>query len=381
MGSVLSGLRIIELTTSLIFGSARMFLRYCHAVRSLGAEVEAWVFEEGGSLLEELADDGFATRTLGLSKHTRRFSPSRALTSALADSAPDWVHAHSYEMGVHASRAKVAGAVNGLVITHHDARLRWSRRIIGWPYRRVPDIVTAPSPSCAKRIASWYGYPLDRVMALPYYRSEANFSLPPNNEALAEQLGLSDAYPVIIWVGRLQRNKGHADLIRAFRSIIEYYPSARLVLVGDGKHGSRLQRLARDLQVAEKVVFTGYRNDVPALLALADVFACPSHAECSCVAVQEAMAAGKCIVSTVVGGPMDYVSDGESGLLVPIGRPEALADAILRVASDRDFARQLGQAARTAAQQHFSMERFVAGLEEVYAQAIGQQDLRGSRGQ
>jgi len=355
-------------------------LTYCHALRTLGAEVEAWTFTKGGALLDELASDGFATRNLGLCKHTHLLSPSRVLASALADSAPDWVHAHTYEMAVHASRAKVAGAINGLVITHHDARLRWSRRIIAWPYRRVPEIVTAPSPSCAMRIASWYGYPLDRVMALPHYCSEAHLNPPPRNEALAEQLGLSDAYPVITWVGRLQQNKGHADLLHAFRRIIEQYPTARLVFVGDGKHGPRLQNLAKDLQLAEKVVFAGYRNDVPALLALADIFACPSHAECNCNAVLEAMAAGKPIVATVVGGPVDYICDGESGLLVPISQPRALADAILQVASDHHFAQRLGEAARIAVQQHFSMEQFVARLEEVFMKAIHQQELQGSRG-
>jgi len=368
---VLSGLRIINVSTSLPSGAGRAFMIYSRALRELGAEVEAWTFAPDQAMLAELAAEGFTTRVLGLLKHSYRLSSSKALAAALADSAPDWVHAHSYETVLHASRAKAMGAFKHLMICQHDARLRWPRRLYAWSHRTAPEMVIAHTPTHANTLATWYGYPPERVVALPLPVSDACFEAHVRQKALADELGVAGAYPVVTWVGRLQREKGHADLLWAFRTVVARFPAARLLLVGSGKHGDYLENLARRLGLREHVVFTGVRGDVPQILALTDVFACPSHAETLCMAVQEAMAAGKPVVSTDVSGPHDYIADGENGLIVPIGRPKPMAEAILRLAGEADLARRLGQAARAYAQEHFSTTQFVTGLGSIYVRAIG----------
>ena len=371
---VLSGLRIVKVSATLNSGAGRAFVLYCHALRELGADIEAWTFAPDQAMLQELADDGFPTRVLGLLKHSHRWSSSRALASELANSAPDVVHVHSYETGLHASRAKAAGAINQLIITHHEPRLRWSRRLFGWPHRMAPDMVTAPSPGHARALQRWFGYPPDRVVDLTHpVLNDAFFNPPPVDEVLARDLGLTDAYPVIIWVARLKKHKGQTDLIHAFRTILEHYPSARLLIVGSGSYGREIQRLTERLRLNEHVMLTGRRSDVPALLQLADIFACPSHKEGFAIAIQEAMAAGKPVVSTVVWGSCDHISDGENGLLVPIGQPRALADAILMLAADPALAKRLGEAARLYARQHFTMERFAARLGEIYMKVLNEQ--------
>ncbi len=370
MHKLLSGLRIVKVSATLNSGAGRAFVFYCHALRELGADVEAWTFAPDQAMLQELADDGFPTRVLGLLKHSHRWSSSRALASELANSAADVVHVHNYETGLHASRAKAAGAINRLIISHHDPRLRWSRRFFAWPHRMTPEMVIAPAPSSAIHIQSWYGYAAGRVVALPMPVNKACFDAPARQEELARELGLMDAYPIIIWVSRLKRHKGQHDLIHAFRAIVEHYPSARLLIVGSGSRGDFLKNLTKRLRLTEQAILTGSRKDVPDLLQVADIFACPSHAETLCMAVQEAMAARKPIVSTAVWGPCDYISDGDNGLLVPIGQPRALADAILRLAADPALAKRLGEAARAYAQENFSMDKFVAGLANIYTRVI-----------
>ncbi len=373
MDKLLSGVRIVEVSTALISGAGRAFVFYCHAFRALGAEVEAWTFAPNQPMLDELAAEGFPTRVLGLHKHGWRLSVSRALASALVEADPDCVHAHNEHTIIHASRAKAYGAIDRLIITQHEPRPQWTRRIYQRPYRLTPDLVTAVSPSYGEFLQRWFGYPPERVIPVVHPVSYALFDLPPADKALAQELGVADAHPIIIWVGRLERIKGQRDLVHAFGTVLRHYPCARLLIVGSGDDAAFLEKLSARLGIAQQVLLTGVRNDVPALLRLADIFVCPSHAESLCMAVQEAMAAGKPIVSTAVWGPCDYISDGENGLLVPIGQPRALADAILRVAADPALAKRLGEAARLYARQHFTMERFAARLGEIYMKVLNEQ--------
>jgi len=191
--SVLSGVRIVRVASTWPTSTGRAFQVYCHALRELGADVEVWSFSESAQALTELVTAGFPVRRLGLSKHAYRLSTTRALTEALAEDPPDWVHAHHYEAIVHASRARLAGAAKALIVNHHDSRLRWSRRIMAWPYRHVPDVVIAPSPSAARHLGAWYGYPPDRLVALPHRIVDDLIPSPGRNEALAEELGLTGA--------------------------------------------------------------------------------------------------------------------------------------------------------------------------------------------
>jgi glycosyltransferase involved in cell wall biosynthesis len=373
MDRPLRGAHIIALET--VAGQATAGARwvpfdYCRVLRDLGASVEWWALGPPGPRLESFAEQGVPTRALGMPKHSHRFDTSRALAAALAEAAPDLVHAHCYEPGLHASRAKAAGAIKRLIITHHEPRQRWTRRAFAWPYRHMPDLVTAPSPSAAENMRRWFGYPADRVVALQNPVADVFFAGGSRGEAMVAELGLEGAYPVISWVAAFRRGKGHADLVRAFREVLARYPSARLLLVGKGKHIGEVQALVGRLGLADHVIFTGSRSDVVDVLGVTDILACPSHLETLCMAVVEAMAAGRAVVSTAVWGPCDHISDGVDGLLVPLGDVGAMAEALLRVAGDRVLAERLGAAAHEYARRTFSMEVFAELVGSIFQRIL-----------
>jgi glycosyltransferase involved in cell wall biosynthesis len=373
MAQNLEGLRIVTITTTLdrkAGGAGVAFALYARALRTLGANVEVWTISGGGPLLDELAADGFPNRILGLAKHSHRFSTSRALAKALAEHKPDWVHAHNYEPALHASRARKWGAIPGLIVTHHDPRLRWTRRLFNWPYRNVPDAIIVPSASGARAYQRWLRFPAERMSVLANPLPDVFFADPARDEAVAGELGLSGRYPVMAWVGRLGRLKGHADLLQAMTSIVGRYPRALLLLVGRGKLEEELHQLTNKLGLSENVRFLGHRSDGPALLALLDIFVCPSHGEVLCTAISEAMAMGKPVVSTTVWGAEDQIRHEESGLLVPIGDVRALGEAILRLADDRDFAERLGRSAEAYARDRFTGATFLDNLLRIYLGVI-----------
>ncbi|MGH2933059.1 MAG: glycosyltransferase [Gaiellaceae bacterium] len=169
-----------------------------------------------------------------------------------------------------------------------------------------------------------------------------------------EPVRLADG-PTIVEVARLADVKGQRTLLEALPRL-----KATAVLVGrdleqDGVYERSLRAEAERLGVADRVVFAGYRGDVPAVLAGCDVFCLPSHAEGLPLVVLEAMAQGKPVVATPVGGTAELVVDGETGLLVPPGDAAALAEALSALLGDPERARRLGAAGRARVEREFSL--------------------------
>ncbi len=182
-------------------------------------------------------------------------------------------------------------------------------------------------------------------------------------------LGVPEGHALLMWVGRLDPVKGLDELVDAMGMLREQ--SVTLGLVGEGAYEDEIRRRVDRHGLGGRVCFFGRRDDVPNLLAAADVFVFPSRTEGMPNALLEAMAAGSPIVTTDVPGCRDVVTDGRTGLLVPARRPEALAGAIERLLADRELAARLGSSARRRAVAEFdfarTVERYAALYREVTA--------------
>jgi glycosyltransferase involved in cell wall biosynthesis len=170
----------------------------------------------------------------------------------------------------------------------------------------------------------------------------------------------------IIVVANLRPEKGHDVLMDAAVEVLRRYPGARFQLVGGGPERDRLMARAQARGMLHAFAFLGHQDDVPARLADADIFVLPSRSEAFPNAVLEAMASGLPIVSSGVGGILELIDDGTSGLLVPPGDARALADRLCRLMNDPAFASRLGNAARTEAHARYSFDRMVAAFESLY---------------
>jgi L-malate glycosyltransferase len=173
------------------------------------------------------------------------------------------------------------------------------------------------------------------------------------------------------------RVKGHAWLIEAARIVCRSVPSAKFVLIGDGAERHKLEQQVRQAGLEENFLFLGHRQDVPELLACCDLSVLPSEAEAMANSVLESMAAGLPVVATRVGGTPEIIVDGEDGLLVPPQNPQALAQAILHILQDADFARRLSRSGQEKMQTHFGFDRLIAQLEQLYSESmLGMKDFR-----
>jgi glycosyltransferase involved in cell wall biosynthesis len=222
------------------------------------------------------------------------------------------------------------------------------------------------------------GYGPRRIRVIRNGVALSAFSPRPAGTRLRAELGIPSAAPIVAMLSRLNGLKGVGDFLHAAAIVAARVPDARFLLIGGGadvpdgasvKTGGYCETLresAAQLGLADRLVLTGFRLDVPELLAECAVSVLPSLSEGLSNTLLESMAAGVPVVATNVGGNPEVVQEGRTGFLVSVQNPEALADRICRVLEDRAMAARLGEAGRRRVAEHFSMERMLRDTEDLY---------------
>lgn len=201
------------------------------------------------------------------------------------------------------------------------------------------------------------------------------FSHPIGQEQARGLIGV-DGSPVIGMVSRLVPMKGHRDAVEALAILVKRHPAARLVFVGgdphpDNRYLKSLQAYVSAYGLQGNVIFTGWRNDIAEVTAAFDVAVQASHyLEGFGSAAMEAMALGKTVVATRVGGLPELIEDGRTGILVAPGEPEQLAAAISRLLEDEALRQQMGDAAKARVQALFNQKQLTAKIESIYARML-----------
>lgn len=237
-----------------------------------------------------------------------------------------------------------------------------------WSYRyaiRRADKVISVSKATAKWLVEKRKVNPDKVLIIPYGVNLDKFN--PNIKSVKRRdIGLEQDDIVIGQVSRLNEQKGHTYLIDAAPAIIARQPRVKFVLVGDGPLRAELTKKIQDKGVEDHFVLLGFRQDVPELLPLFDVFTLPSLYEGLPNVVLEAMACGLPVVATPVDGTKEAVIDQETGFLVPVGDTKQLAEKLLDVISNDDLKLKLGLAGRRRVEDDFSLDGQVKRFENLY---------------
>ncbi|MEU5052146.1 glycosyltransferase family 4 protein [Streptomyces sp. NPDC021096] len=355
-----------------------------HAVQVLGSGSAG-----SGAHVRSLAD-GLAARGLrvtvcgapaaaeryGFADAEAAFTPLRAGAGALRAAAiraasedADVVHAHGLRSGMLAALA-LRGRPTPLVVTWHaPVRVEGARshvvRLMERQAARAAAVVLGASPDLVDR-ARRRGARDARLapVALPAPSSVPEEDEHLRNKARAE-LG-AIARPLLVTVGRLEPGQGHGPLLDAARAWRELDPEPLLVMAGEGGERPRLQRRIEDEHLP--VMLLGSRDDVPELLAAADVAILPSRWEARSLLAQEALHAGVPLVATSVGGVPDLL--GDAAELVPYGDATALADAVARLLDDPLRCARLVAAGRAQAASWPSEDDTVAHVLSVYDELV-----------
>jgi len=211
------------------------------------------------------------------------------------------------------------------------------------------------------------GVPADKVQVIHHGTDIEAFSRTTlERKAVRQDLGIPDECVAIGIVGRIAPEKGHEVLLDALGKLGDRYP-LRLVIVGSGPDEAAIREKIERLGLSEKVIFTGFRDDVNNVIAALDVVTVPStwNEPCSAV-IQQGMALSKPVIGTRTGGSPEMILDGETGLLVPPSDADALANAVGQMAGDAFLRRRLGAAGRERVESHFSLQIMTDKIEALY---------------
>ncbi len=293
------------------------------------------------------------------------------LARLLQERQPEILHAHD------AHAVAVAALAMSFARKSIPTRVVASRRVIfqlgqnifsRWKYRRVDRFICASSfirtalaneGISPKRLDVVYeGVDLVNLDTAPRVNLHETFSFP-------------EGAPIVGNVGALDPDKGQRYLIKAAQLVILKIPNAQFLIVGQGVLEATLRRQIKSLNLEKQVLLTGFRSDVLSLQKGFDVFVMSSLSEGLGTSVIDAMACGRPVVATNVGGLPELVDPGKTGQLVSPHDPQSLAEAILRILQDKTLQVRYGHTASRRARQLFSAERMVDETVEVYHRMAG----------
>jgi len=303
--------------------------------------------------------------------HEVDFAAALKLSRVLRELKPAIVHAHDpHALSMTAmalsmlGREKRPALVVARRVDFHLRRNSFSR----WKYKAADRVVCSSNAIRAMVVADgitderavtvYEGVDVDRIVAIPPADVHAELWLPPHA-------------PVVGNVAALVAHKGQRHLIEAVPAIVHVLPDVQVLIFGEGELRPQLQRQIKALGLEHNVRLVGFQPNVLALIKSLDVFVMSSITEGLGTSILDAMASSKAVVATVAGGMPEVVEHGVTGLLVPIQKPAAMAEAILRLLNDAPLRAQMGQAGLERVRERFSVERMVEETLAVYESVAG----------
>jgi len=297
------------------------------------------------------------------------------------------VHTNGFYPNVFAIPAARLAGVPVIVAAIRDTGGMWTplqRRVQKFICRLADQILVN-----AEAIRKWLiaeGYNPEKITVIKNGIDISRFVGKDSGSRLRQELGLPPRAPLVVVLSRLSQLKGVEYFLEAAAIVAGRFREARFLIVGDGgilrdgaivTDGYRkgLESYADRLGLASRIIFSGYRLDVPQVLSEVTVSVLPSLSEGLSNAVLESMAAGIPVVATSVGGNPEAIEDGVTGLLVPPRDPVALAQAICRLLDSPELASRFGQAGRERVIERFSLERMVKETESLYLDLLNRAGL------
>jgi glycosyltransferase involved in cell wall biosynthesis len=379
--------KILRVIARLNMGGPALHVAYLTAglrERGYDTTLVAGSLARGEDSMAFVADD-LDVEVIQIDELGREISPLRDLAATIRlarlirRERPQILHTHTAKAGtVGRVAALLAGSRRPPIVVHtfHGHVLRgyfgpvrslFFRLLERWLAARTTALI-AVSPQVRDDLVGLGVAPRERF-AVVRLGIELDERVAPGQDGRAESrryLGIPEDRFAVGWIGRMTGVKRTDDVLVAFKTLRESGVDACLCLVGDGPDREQLERRAHELGVMRDTLFLGYQEQVASFYAAFDALVLPSGNEGTPVSAIEALAAGRPVVATRVGGVPDVVRDGEDGFLVEAGATEDLADRLARLARDPELRERMGEHGRAHVLPRYAVDRLVDDVDRLY---------------
>ena len=361
--------------TLTIGGAEQLLLELLRGIDRQRFRVTLCFLGEPGRLGAEILALGFSC-TCGIARGRFDFLAIIRLCRIFAGQKPDILllinHRNCLFYGIPAAR--IAG-IPTIINWQNETCKPYSLHLLTMACRRLlhraVDTVVAAAQGHREYIASAEGVPRHKIVVIYNGVDPGKFCSDLTPAQAKGRLGLATDSPVAGIVAALRPDKAHEVFFEGAAHVLKRLPRAQFLVVGDGPQRDSLERCAAELGIGGAVHFLGFRRDMCDVLRAMDVFCLSSRPqqETLSVAALEAMAAGLPVVATRVGFMHEIVLNGQTGYLVPVDDPQALADSIVEVLHNAGLRLSMGRCGRAMVDRAFTTGRMVASFEELFSQA------------
>lgn len=330
----------------------------------LSNQPKGWVFDKAASM-------GIPLIWIPCRKPFDWYVPFR-ISKIVREKAIDIIHTHGYRANFYVRSALDLGLVYPAIVTtkHGMPPLTpWKMRMYAYLDRRatkLANIVIAVDSFTYRELRTKWKVKYNRLRLItnsaPVYRELSKEGI----SELKSRFGIDPSTIILLYTGRIEREKGVFELINAHQHISSLGIQISLWFVGDGSCRSELERLSRQYLAGSHIKFFGIQTDVEPFLAACDVVLLPSYQEGMPNSLLEAMASAKPVIATSVGGIPDLISNGINGILVPPRDPDSLVSAIIYLIENSEVAHEMGINGLKKSKNEFSLEKQAASFVNLY---------------
>lgn len=364
------------MTDSKIGGAERVVLQLSKGLDINRFTVSICCLAERGPIFDEAEGAGIKIYSLGI-KNRWDFLKILRLVKILKKLNIHILHAHLFHANI---LSRIIGKISNVPIiisTEHIMGIESSLRIL---VNRLTSIFVTKYIVVSEAVGGFLNKNVkirpSKISTVLNGIEYANFKISLiAQENFKEQFGITTSHEVIGTIARLHRQKGHVYLLHAIKKVVEVFPKAKFLVVGDGPLKYKLKELAHKLGIVNNVIFTGNQKDISTILSLINIFVLPSLWEGLPITILEAMAMKKPVVVTNVSGNPEVVIDNITGILVPPKEPILLAEAILRLLRDKDLSLKLGEAGYQRGKEKFGKEQMIANTAMIYDELLKEKHL------
>jgi glycosyltransferase involved in cell wall biosynthesis len=338
-------------------------------LKAKGHKVYLVVHGPTSSNMDELVDEQWSCN-LRSSNIFQYPIVAKQVAALVQDKQIEVIHCHQRTAGYIAAYIKKRTGIP-FVVTIHDP---WNRAMFKSFHGKIFDHIITVSEFLRKRFIADFGFAPDKVHTI-YNGADSERYNPekyPKDKIniLRLELGIKPEEKVVSLIARLYASKGQQYLVAAARAVLASCPNTRFLLVGSGEHEDRLKQQINEAGLEDAFIFTGYRQDIPEMIAISDIVVRPSDVEGFPINMLEAMLMRKPVIATAVAGVPEMITPGVNGFMIQPGDIDGLANYIVTILRDEGLGERMGNVGRNIVLEQFTLQSLIKKVENLYATMV-----------